>query len=168
MTVIGSDMTHRELRTLKIVQILVYGSTRHFTLVIADENPCCEPPSFMARFIYLPRAYDVLCWCVGCKRSAAQEEKKRENSCREPIRFCDVLWTLTLLSDCVFHVAFILFHTEKCDFFSISFLFRQPRNLHLSITNVRVFPGKFLGKIRVRPRVRVSHYYTLLAVRLRI
>jgi hypothetical protein len=49
---------------------------------------------FIARFISLPRAYDVLCRYVDCKRSAAKEEKQRENPCRDPIRFYAVLSTV--------------------------------------------------------------------------
>jgi hypothetical protein len=39
MTVIGSEVAYREPATVKIVHILVYGSTQHFTTVIAGEKP---------------------------------------------------------------------------------------------------------------------------------
>jgi hypothetical protein len=50
MTVIGSDMTRHDSRTVKIVQFLVYGYTRHFLLVIADEEQWISSPIFTPLF----------------------------------------------------------------------------------------------------------------------
>jgi hypothetical protein len=58
MTVIGSEVARREPRKVKIVQILVCGSTRHFTTVITVKHS--EKISLRAHTVYCPLAYDLL------------------------------------------------------------------------------------------------------------
>jgi hypothetical protein len=57
-----------------------------------SENPCCQPTPFYTAYCpfhsLAARAFDVLCrWVDCCKWIAAQERTRRENICREPIRF---------------------------------------------------------------------------------
>jgi hypothetical protein len=76
---------------------------------------------FIARFIPLLRSYTVLRWCVDSKRSEAHERKKRANSCRDPIRFSAVLYTLTLASGKRTDVFIFHFRTEYCRFYCVFF-----------------------------------------------